>query len=191
MLTYSSTSARIAPKGLARRLISGEEMASKMVDYAVIIKPDNDLEKRITRTLASFKADEHNINQTDYSPVRFAPFIFSVEAKVPFSGGQTSDIQHMAWYDAGGTKIQQLLEKNGKKNVKIPTIPVLSAHGHDFHLSGWYMKQDETEYVGKLRLGSTETVQGIFQILKCLHILVEWGNTTYRKWFCENVLSPL
>lgn len=42
---------------------------------------------------------------------------------------------------------------------------------------------------GKLRLGGTDTIPGVFQIIKGLSLLVEWANTDYRQWYQNNVLT--
>lgn len=43
---------------------------------------------------------------------------------------------------------------------------------------------------GRLRLGGTDTLPGIFQVIKGLSLLVDWANTDYRSWYQNNVLAP-
>ena len=161
-----------------------------MVDFAITINPDDVLRERIRRTLGDKKDVDRSLNQTYARHMLYKPIVFSIETKIPFTGGEISDVQLSAWQDAWTTKISQLLEANGKAKVKIPTMPLLSIHGHDVHISAFFLRETESQLLGKLYLGSTDTIQGIYKILKGLEILVDWSNTTYGEWFCSNVLKP-
>ena len=161
-----------------------------MVDFAISLKPDQKMRDRIKRTFDTLPSETQWLNQTDFGTTKDTPIFINVETKIPFTGGQKADLQLTGWADAGDTKLDQLLEANGKCDVKIPTTPLLSFYGHDVYLSGWHVHDAGTRLLGKFRLGSTESILGIFQILKGLDILVAWGNKEYRQWYLKNVLKP-
>ena len=163
---------------------SGIKMSSKMVDLAIYIQPDVKVKRDIRNTLRSELKEAQSVNQTMYGPLRMCPIAISIETKLPFSGGETADIQLATWAGAGLTRLRQMLPPD----EKIPTIPTLSAHGHDLHLVAFQEQADCNVMYGKLRLGSTDTLLGTFQMLKSLDILVEWASTEYRSWYFEKVI---
>lgn len=42
-----------------------------------------------------------------------------------------------------------------------------------------------------MRVGGTDSLLGIYQILAALEILVDWAHTTFRAWYLDNVLLQL
>lgn len=168
-------------------------MENKMVDFAITLKFGNDtgLMDRTIQYVGSLKQDEQTLNQTfGDALMRCEPIFLNIETKTPFAGGDTSDIQLAVWGGAGLTKIEDLLSKSNRAGLAIPTMPIITIHGHDWHLCSLQRKGGKTLSKGKIHLGSTATVLGIFQIIKALDTLVTWGNTTYRKWFVSNILTP-
>ena len=161
-----------------------------MVDFAIALEPDSDMMKRIRKTFASLPPEERYLNQTHHLPVQHRPIIVNVETKIPFTGGQKADLQLAGWQDAGETKLKQLLESNSNGRAQIPTMPMVSFHGHDAYISAWHIRDEGRVMLGNFRLGSSESVLRIFQILKGLDIVVEWGHSEYRKWYLKHVLKP-
>ena len=43
--------------------------------------------------------------------------------------------------------------------------------------------------MGPLSLGSTQTVNGTFEIAYKLYILMKWGVTDYEAWFKKHILT--
>ena len=43
--------------------------------------------------------------------------------------------------------------------------------------------------MGPHDMGSTETLTGIWRIVYCLNILMEWGTTVFKKWFDESLMG--
>ena len=44
---------------------------------------------------------------------------------------------------------------------------------------------------GKLRLGGSDSLLGVFQLIKGIDVLVDWANIEYRAWYLSNVLPAL
>lgn len=161
-------------------------MSSKMVDLAVYINPDFNAEREILRKIQSEMKDAQSINQTMFRPLRMAPIVLSIETKTPFSGGETADVQLATWAGAGLTRLRQMLPPS----EPIPTIPILSWHGHHLHLMGLEEQAEANIMYGKLPLGNSHTLLGIFQMIKGIEILLDWANTEYREWFFDNIIRP-
>ena len=43
--------------------------------------------------------------------------------------------------------------------------------------------------MGSIDIGSTSCINNTFKILYKLNILAEWGISTYKDWFTDNILS--
>ena len=167
----------------------GLKMDGKIVDYALVIKPNKALEKRIKNTLKDLPKISQSVNQTNHPPVRWTPIILNIETKLPWTGGETADIQHSVWGGAGITKLDQMLATNRSSKQQIPTIPVVTFYGHCLMLSALRKGDEENHLIGKMVMGSTETIEGTFQIVKALDYLVNWGNTTYREWYFQHAIK--
>ena len=117
-------------------------MQGKMVDYAVCLVPPQRIEERINTTIAKFPKDAQSVNQTLYEPLRHKPIAFNIETKKPFTGGQDADVQLSVWAGAGLLKMGQLMDKQNRHRVEIPTTPVLTLHGYDLYMS--VLKREDT-----------------------------------------------
>ena len=178
------------PRSLASKQAHRDDWESKMVDFAITLQQDQNMRDRIKKTFETLPPEAQWLNQTNFGATKDTPVFNNVETKTPLTGGQKADFQLTGWADAGDAKLNQLLEVNGKCDVKMPTTPLLSFYGHDIYLSGWHAYDTGTRPLGKVRLGSTESILGILQILRGLDILVAWGNKDYRRWYLKNVLKP-
>lgn len=165
---------------------SGMKMGSKMVDFAIYIKPNENVEDDIVKTLCTGMKEAQSVNQTMYAPLRMCPIVLSIETKLPWSGGETADVQLATWAGAGLARIRQMLPPS----EPIPTIPTLSVHGHHMELAVFQAQANKNIMYGKLDLGSSNTLLGTFQMVKGLEVLVDWANTDYRKWYFDKVIRP-
>lgn len=43
--------------------------------------------------------------------------------------------------------------------------------------------------IGPIAMGSTSTLVGVWTIVYRLNVLMEWGTTTYKKWFVDHVVT--
>ena len=163
-------------------------MGGKTVDYVIGLKPDPELKKRIKQTLALHPQLSRSLNQTPYSAIRTFIVFLSIETNPRATGGQQAEVQLATWGYSGFVKLHQLLAKNGNRDEQLPAMPMLSAHGHNWLLSALHEDGDDNKLLSTLPLGTTQTIQGIFQIIKALDLIVHWGNTEYRNWYLSKVL---
>lgn len=110
-------------------------MQDKMVDYAIYLHPSESMERKIQHTLRGQAPGTQSVNQTMSSSLRRRPIAINLETKVPFSGGETADVQLAIWMSAGITRLRQMLSECGNQGEDVPAMPALSMHGHDLHLS--------------------------------------------------------
>lgn len=119
-------------------------MQDKMVDFAISLLPvDGNIQKRIRHTLSIEGLETESLNQTHHQQIRDYPIAINMETKIPFSGGEKSDIQLATWIGAGFRRLQRLLDSNPQPTADIPVMPALSMHGHDMYLSFFKMGVDE------------------------------------------------
>lgn len=43
--------------------------------------------------------------------------------------------------------------------------------------------------IGPFAMGDTSTLVGVWTIVYRLNLLMEWGTTTYKDWFADNVVT--
>jgi hypothetical protein len=131
-----STTARISPQSLAMNHSSGAAMQTKMVDFGICLNPSDDLRNRIRKHLAPLNAKYQSINQTRMASIRMTPIAISFETKIPFQGGQASDVQQAIWVGAAFARLRQIISSShpGVPRKKLPLLPALSAHGHHLDL---------------------------------------------------------
>lgn len=109
-------------------------MQSKMVDYAIYLQ-SSPLIEHIRGVLQELPEHSQSLNQTMHGALRYRPIAININTKAPFTGG-TAAVQNAIWSGAGLLRLRQLLQQNGRQEERIPTMPVLSFHGHDLNLSG-------------------------------------------------------
>lgn len=126
--------------------INGKPFGSKMVDYALIIRPRPATHAGIRRVLQGLGDDHCNINQTRYAPVRFNPITVNIEVKPPGSGKNDAMVQLAIWVAAQFKKLNIL----SGEVVTIP-IPLVWVEGHEWRVYVAFQKANG-ELVSIIRL---------------------------------------
>jgi hypothetical protein len=188
LLCSSRSTARIEPKYLGPRNLSGQLVGSKMVDYSMILLPDKRMHRAILHILRDLPEEDRNINQTEFSAVAYRPITVNVEVKLPGKGTNESMIQLAVWSAAQFEKLNEL------SGTLAPIgIPLVSVEGHDWRLNITYQSDDgevEGQVVwGSELFGNTSSTLGIYKIIAAIQVLAEWSHTEYRAWFEKSVLK--
>ena len=131
-----STVAAIEPKSLLPMHLSGKPFGSKMVDYALMLLPQDSMREGIRRILQSLDDEHCNINQTRYAPVRFNPITVNIEVKPPGSGKNDAMVQLAIWVAAQFNKLNSLCEE-----VATVAIPLVWVEGHDWRVFIAFQKE--------------------------------------------------
>lgn len=114
-----------------------------MVDFAIHLNLSRPMEERVRSTISRFPSNAQSINQTMYDALRATPIAINMETKPPYTGGQSSDVQNAIWAGASLVKMEQILELRAKEDMKIPSMPLLTFHGHDMFFSAIVGTEEE------------------------------------------------
>ena len=159
-----------------------------MVDYSMILLPDEVTHQAILQVLRDLPEDEQNINQTRSAPVKYRPITVNIEVKVPGGGKNEAMVQLAVWAAA------QMEKLNALSGKLVPIgIPLVSVEGHDWRLYNTYQKGDgevvSQRVWGNDLIGDSSSILGIFKIIAAIQMLAQWSHTEYRAWFKKDVLK--
>lgn len=180
---YDITTAKISNSSLLPGIASkAKKMQSKMVDYAMVLRPSGDLLKRIRIKL---RAEERfSINQTDARYVRFTPITLSIETKRAAIEEDSANTQLATWVSAHFTNLEQLtVDGSGP-----PILPLLMVQGREWDFCVAQKLNDEIVIFRDHKLGSTGSIVGVYQLLAAIRRLAKWSDENYREWFESHVL---
>jgi hypothetical protein len=155
-----------------------------MVDLSFYIHRNAKLEKKILERCQAKKI--RSITQTMAEYARFTPLSVSIETKRGAIGEGEAHIQLALWVSAHYAKLRQLTEKG----TQMPWLPLLKVQGHDWKfLLAEHVDVEQIVILKEVRVGSTDSIQGIFQVIAALRRLARWTDEVYRPWFDKYVLS--
>ena len=161
-----------------------------MVDYAIILLPDNATHQAILQVLRDLPEDDQSINQTRSTPVKYRPITVNIEVEGPGQGKNEAMVQLAVWAAAQMEKLNML----SGKFVPIG-LPLVSVEGHDWRFYNIYQTEDSDmvsqRVWGNGIFGDSSSILGIYKIITAIQILVEWSHTDYRAWFEQAVLNLL
>ena len=180
---HDITSARVSDTTLLPTVATGTTQ-SKMVDLSFYIHRNAKLEKKILERCQAKKI--RSITQTMAEYARFTPLSVSIETKRGAIGEGEAHIQLALWVSAHYAKLRQLTEKG----TQMPWLPLLKVQGHDWKfLLAEHVDVEQIVILKEVRVGSTDSIQGIFQVIAALRRLARWTDEVYRPWFDKYVLS--
>ncbi|KAL9609959.1 MAG: hypothetical protein Q9167_005311 [Letrouitia subvulpina] len=163
--------------------IGGISLASKMVDFALVVEPSRHMRQQMglfldTRGMSS-------VNQTDAIFTETRPYACYIETKSSGEGEKKAGVQLVTFLAAHYEKLERL---SGKKGTDLPAMPVLTAQGHAWSLMIVGMNSRRQLYLmGAEELGRTSKYLGIYQILAAIQRVAEWVSTDYMNWFAKNI----
>jgi hypothetical protein len=117
------------------RHASGEILKSKMVDYTINLRPDNEMENLIRLLLQSQPRDLQTINQSMHGPLRVSP----IETKTPDAPEQEAKIQLGMWAAAHFIRLSMF-----STVLVLPTLPLLYVSGDQWFL---FFARDRAERI--------------------------------------------
>ncbi|KAL9036140.1 MAG: hypothetical protein Q9214_006267 [Letrouitia sp. 1 TL-2023] len=163
--------------------IGGISLASKMVDFALVVEPSRHMRQQMglfldTRGMSS-------VNQTDASFTETKPYACYIETKPSGEGEKKAGVQLVTFLAAHYEKLKRL---SGKEGTDLPAMPVLTTQGHTWSLMMVGMNNRMQLYLmGTKELGKTSEYLGIYQILAAIQRVAEWVSTDYMNWFAKNI----
>ncbi|KAL8711530.1 MAG: hypothetical protein Q9225_007095 [Loekoesia sp. 1 TL-2023] len=181
---HNVTTARITDTSLLPGITANATKSqSKMVDFAMVVRPSKDLEKRIKQRIRD--TGKISINHTDAAYLLYQPIGVSIETKRAGIDEPTAKNQLATWVFAHFEKLEQL--RHG--DAPLPYLPLVMIQGHGWKfLIAHKPSPEEVLIYRDIDIGNTGTVLGIFQLLEALRRLAQWMDREYKPWFVENVL---
>ncbi|KAI4118371.1 MAG: hypothetical protein LQ345_001568 [Seirophora villosa] len=160
---------------------SSDRTISKMVDWSLGLEIGLEDNKKISSAFSFCDDYEHSLNQS-ISFIKRVPLFADVELKKTF---QTRDpaVQLAIWKSAWLLKAQ-----HHGWDTSLP-MPGISVTGHEWSLYLFMAADDGLIMMGPFRMGTTVSLNGVWTILCQLNILFNWGTTTYKEWFYDNIIS--
>lgn len=98
----------------------------KMVDFALVLRPDATLAGMIERLT---KFHHATVNQTAYFPLKTRPAPVFIETKTASGNGETADVQLGIWIAAWHESMRSLIKRGGvdERVITVPLIQVTEA----------------------------------------------------------------
>ncbi|KAI9760622.1 MAG: hypothetical protein M1840_002379 [Geoglossum simile] len=157
----------------------------KKVDYGFFLALGPDGHIHVRKKLQSLDPLEQSVNQTMAGYVRNRPLVMFLELKKPNSESDPL-VQLGVWSSALPTRLRLLSLKDA---IDLLPLPVLQVVGHDWKV--YYLHRDDSGAVvlhGPQVIGSTLSIQGIYQIIKVLGATADYAVDEYWPWFENNML---
>ncbi|KAH8661763.1 hypothetical protein BGZ61DRAFT_463605, partial [Ilyonectria robusta] len=150
----------------------------KMVDFAVVLRAEKELQNLIDTFLDKQPYTMATINQTIYEPLRIRPASIFIETKTSPGNMDTANVQLGVWVAAW-------------HEHKIITIPVIQVVGRVWTLlfvmdagAEIYLTMENSAcWMGNFRIGDTDSIFGIYQLQAAMFVLADWTKDTFEPWF--------
>ena len=124
-----SAVAKTEPKTLLPRDIDGKPFDSRMIDFALILQPNERLQMEIRHVMKGIGEGHRSINQTKYAPVRYKPITVNLKVKPPGSGKNNATVQLTIWATAQFNKPKDL--NKGGAALIMPLMSIRLQHQSD------------------------------------------------------------
>ena len=185
---HDVSTARIKDSSLLPAIKSKSKiMQSRMVDYAMVMRPSEELRSHIRYKLR--QDGIYSINHTDAEYVRFSPIALSVETKRAAIEEDKANSQLETWVSAHFEKLRRLIDGDSD----LPVLPLIFISGDNWYLMLAEMTETpsaEKEIVihSRVPLGDTLSIEGVYQLWASIQRLAKWIDEEYRSWFERRVL---
>ncbi|KAF4455858.1 methyltransferase type 11 [Fusarium austroafricanum] len=118
----SSTGSYSTRSNMSASRVNAAKSVHKMVDFALVLEPDQDLAAMIER-FTKFPHDA-TVNQTAYFPLKNRPAPVFIETKTAAGNGETADVQLGIWIAAWHESMRSLMKRGGMVE-RIITVPLV------------------------------------------------------------------
>jgi hypothetical protein len=178
----SRKASRIDPTQLGR-----PGLPNRIIDYVIALKPNNAL-KTAYRALPPLSVNTVKSWNHITKNVRDEPIAINIETKAPMKSWTDGKPQIGIWIAAWFRRCELLWEtchpgRSAGKQLVWPSVPILIAQGHDWHLLIATKEGTRLIFREKISAGSTRNVFDALKIVAVLHWLMNWAETVWRPWF--------
>ncbi|KAI1421293.1 hypothetical protein F5Y12DRAFT_790103 [Xylaria sp. FL1777] len=182
--------------------ITGQSRGSKMVDFCIALQPDDS-----TTTIRELRSRTGGltVNHTNFYALRDKLIVISAESKKPGQGLLEARTQVSVWQSAQwsllSSQCQSVIERSrgkskrkGKGNMGyLPFLPALFIQGSQWSFAATTRHAtthgDQTLLWAQQNIGTSDSILGIFRIIRTLRYLAEWSATVYWPWYESEVLG--
>lgn len=182
------TTAQIWPWYLVPALASGDLVASKMVDYAIYLSPEHaGIKQSVHGLLQRQPLGLQSVNQTRCDSLRHRPIAVSIETKTPDAEEEEAKVQLIVWAAAQLNRLRML---NPAADALF--LPLVYISGPSWYLLFASMDPDSSfRLYGKLDMGETRSLTGVYKLLASLRRLAAWVEQEFKDRFVANILCGL
>ena len=122
----------------------------------------------------------------------------ATEVKVPGGSRPEAQSQLFSWFQAGISRMRQLMTINGTSDLGL-TLPLVgwTAVGADWQLFVAFGEgngeEDPIAILGPIDQLQCEmlTYHGTFRLLQLMERFRDWARNTYWPWYCKRIVEPL
>ncbi|RYC64079.1 hypothetical protein CHU98_g2128 [Xylaria longipes] len=177
--------------------LTGHSRGTKMVDFCLALEPEPEAPTPAStpvtrRSIRNLRARTHGstVNHTDFYPLRDKPVVMSAESKKPGEGLLEAQTQVGVWQAAQWSLLErQRGDKRRKGGSSIPFLPALFIQGAQWSFAATTRQGEQTLLWTQQSIGATDSVLGIFQIVRALRHIALWSATVYWPWYQGEVLG--
>ncbi|CAG9936445.1 unnamed protein product [Clonostachys rosea f. rosea IK726] len=165
------------------RLSAATLSVHNMVDFAVVLRPKEELQNLIGTFLDRQPYTMPTVNQTIYEPLRTRPAPIFIETKTSSGNMDTANVQLGVWVAAWHQRMRSIIALGGGTD-KVITIPVIQVVASVWTLMFALDAGTEIRMLdGNVRIGDTDSIFGIYQLQAAISALADWTNDTFEPWF--------
>lgn len=210
-----ATVARISCIPCTTARLTGHSRGTRMVDFCLALEPDPEPSIPASTSIAKessrdLRARTHGSpNHTDFYPLRDKLVALSAESKKPGEGLLEAQMRVGVWQAAQWSllerqrrEIQQRRrqqeeegscvgggERREAGSSNIPFLPALFIQGAQWSFAATTRQGEQTLLWTQPSIGATDSVLGIFQIVRALRHMALWSATVYWPWYVREVLG--
>lgn len=161
-----------------------EALGGKMIDYALVLRPEKHLAIRIADFVDGFEGPR-TFNQSTHGILCYEPTGVFIETKVDIrrrAEGKTQlGIWLASWYGRAA-RFAPLPSTDANTSTKLPFLPILLVVCENWELYFSFDRGSEFEVCGPLAIGSTVTVDDSYRLIAVLRLLAGWVDGEFRGW---------
>ncbi|KAI1739683.1 hypothetical protein F4680DRAFT_421182 [Xylaria scruposa] len=185
VLPINITRANIAKEFLpkASDFTSSVPTDSKIIDYAMVIRPEKD-EKITKKRFSNFcsRLGSQGFNQSSYCPLQNWPSGVFIETKA-YQNPVEAQIQLGIWLASWFNRVLKFPIPNPTPPPVLPVILVQNAAWDLwFAIDESTMENPKYELYGPVRIGATDSILEVYRLLAALRVLADWMATDFRDW---------
>ncbi|EWZ78426.1 hypothetical protein FOXG_14259 [Fusarium oxysporum f. sp. lycopersici 4287] len=185
----SSTGSYSTNSNTSASRVNTAKSVHKMVDFALVLEPDQDLAAIIER-LTKFPHDA-TVNQTAYFPLKNRPAPVFIETKTAAGNGETADVQLGIWIAAWHGSMRSLMKRGGMVE-RIITVPLIQVTEGRWTVMFAVDAGSEIQIAYRdFKIGSSDGPIGMYQLQAALLAITKWMEGAYKTWITRVVSRAL